>query len=971
MTEKEYVKVFIEVLNKEISELKKDRNNFYNLKNPRLIGNDGGRLIYRFETERSFVIQENVVYNLSVSGKISECEPRPYGKNGIEIALDQELANPSEEISLMQDKTFLPEKLKRRFEETLDQAGSRYASAARIFNGSFKTYGENFSDLSDYPGLNSYQTEAVISTVRGDTIIWGPPGTGKTHTIAAAINEQIKGGNKVLLVSHANTAVDGAMEELAELLQNEPSYKDGHLVRLGNSTVADYPLLEIDNIITNKSSDLQEQIRVLECERVPAEERKTQLTAVSMLEKEYKSYEEKVNDAEQNAARYQLRIIAINREIRDLGNKLAAQERDLVREENKLFHFQAKVDGKRAAIENTLDQIRKEQQFLVEEHWKLERCQEDLRLNKPSYKQIQEEFLQELHLAGCTADSLGREIKHTQVILDGLNKRINELQILISGLHKKVLEEAQVIGTTLSKLYVSNELNNLDFDVLFIDEISMAPLFPVFYAIGMVKKQSVFIGDFLQLPPIAGSMDEHVKEWQKKNIFHLTHTETVERARSSRFVKPLSIQYRMNPAIAALPNDLFYGGILENGPDTYKNIYEDSISSKNPLVMIDTSAAKPWTSKGAGGKSRYNPYHAQLSVKLALEYVASNSEVTVGIVVPYRAQKDLTSRMLEESLGEDVQKRSRIEVNTVHSFQGGEKHIIICDTVEGENAFFKWWFFDEATNEESAHLMLNVAITRAKKKFMLMADAEVIEACFAGKNLLSVISTIKEKGVVINSTDIDGGFSAGDEAAVFEDILKSKGEELKHFNAAGFWSHFITDLKEAKQEIIIFCPFIREGRIDFLQPYFEKAVEVGVKIIVYTRPVTDHEERYQGIARKLIDGLRGIKVSVRMRNEMHEKVIIMDNYLIWEGSLNVLSHKSSEEQMVRLSGKDAVEELVSILDLNAYCRQKIRSTGITGPLCKLCGGYMISRKNGKTGNSFYGCSEYPNCGYTLADSISE
>lgn len=912
-----------------------------------------------------------MIYRLSASGKTIECEPKGCGKNIIEIALDWELSDSSEKVSLILDKTFLPEKLKSRFENTLAQADSRYASAARIFNGIFKRYGEAIPDLSDYPKLNFYQTEAVISTIHGDAIIWGPPGTGKTHTIAAAISEQIKMGYKVLLVSHANTAVDGAMEELAKLLQDKPSYKDGHLVRLGNSTVADYPLLEVDNIITSKMNGLEQRISELERERVPAEERKLQLAAVLELNKEYKFHEEKVNKAEQNIALHQFSINAMNSQIESLESKLAAQRLDLAREEKRVFCFQWKIDGKKAAIVNTSDQIREIHQLLIEERRRMELSKEDLELHQPSLLQIREEFFHELLLAQCTTDSLDREMKHVQANIDELNKKIDEIQSLINELHKKVLEEAQVIGTTLSKSYVSNELNNLDFDVLFIDEISMAPLLPVFYAIGMVKRQSIFIGDFLQLPPIASSTDNRVKEWQRKNIFHLAQTETVERARSSSFVKPLSIQYRMNPAIAALPNALFYGGILENGSNTHGYIYEDSISGSNALVMIDTAAAKPWAGKGEGGKSRYNAYHAQLSVKLAVEYVTSDPEVTVGIVVPYRAQKDLTGKMLDESLKDDIQKRSRIEVNTVHSFQGGEKHIIICDTVEGENAFFKWWFFDEATNRESAHLMLNVAITRAQKKFILMADTTVVETCFAGKNLLSVISTIREKGVVVNSTDIDGGFFAGDETAIFEDILKSKGEELEHFNAISFWPHFITDLKEVRQEIVIFCPYIRIGRIDFLQPYFEKAIESGVKIIIYTRPVIEHEEKYQAVARKLIDKLRHINITVRMRGEMHEKVVIMDSHLIWEGSLNVLSHKSSKEQMVRISGKEAVEELVSILDLNIYSRPKKQLAGNHDPLCKLCEGYMVIRKNGKKGNSFYGCSEFPNCGYTCTDFTQE
>ena len=136
-------------------------------------------------------------------------------------------------------------------------------------------------------------------------------------------------------------------------------------------------------------------------------------------------------------------------------------------------------------------------------------------------------------------------------------------------MRKQVIEEAAVIGATLSMTYMSTDLQAQQYDALFIDEISMAPLLPMFFAMGLVSSSCTLIGDFLQLPPIGTqSKNELLKKWHNRSFFDIIGMNSVGKARSSEFVKPLSIQYRMNPAIAAIPNKLFYGDILQSGDNT-------------------------------------------------------------------------------------------------------------------------------------------------------------------------------------------------------------------------------------------------------------------------------------------------------------------------------------------------------------------------------------------------------------------
>ena len=272
ITPKGYVQEFIEVLKAEIEELKQSKDNNIILMNGILFESKNGYNIYQFDTKQPFSPQDNVVYKIVTSSAQFDCEYVSSDNCQVLLKTFRPLSL-SQEIKLFLDRTALPEKLLQCFQENLHNADQRYAIAARLFNGQFQAGTKSLPGLAGYSRVNEYQKAAVVHSFQGDTIIWGPPGTGKTHTIAIAINEQIKRGRRVLLLSHVNTAVDGAMEELADLLHDEPVYTEGHLVRMGASQLDKYPMLSLDEVIRTKSEELASQIKDLEIKLLPMQDK--------------------------------------------------------------------------------------------------------------------------------------------------------------------------------------------------------------------------------------------------------------------------------------------------------------------------------------------------------------------------------------------------------------------------------------------------------------------------------------------------------------------------------------------------------------------------------------------------------------------------------------------------------------------------------------------------------------------------
>jgi DNA replication ATP-dependent helicase Dna2 len=85
----------------------------------------------------------------------------------------------------------------------------------------------------EYVDNNEAQNAAVNRAVNAEdlALIHGPPGTGKTYTIARTVRALVERGDRVLLSAFTNRAVDNALEAL-----REQGFDFGDVVRVGTST---------------------------------------------------------------------------------------------------------------------------------------------------------------------------------------------------------------------------------------------------------------------------------------------------------------------------------------------------------------------------------------------------------------------------------------------------------------------------------------------------------------------------------------------------------------------------------------------------------------------------------------------------------------------------------------------------------------------------------------------------------------
>ena len=103
---------------------------------------------------------------------------------------------------------------------------------------------------------------------------------------------------------------------------------------------------------------------------------------------------------------------------------------------------------------------------------------------------------------------------------DTILARIAEINRQLDEIQRKILSEAKLVATTLTKTFVAKQFPDVPFDVLILDEASMAPLPHLYWAAGHCREFVTIVGDFLQLPPICIANDKPMaQKWLGRSIF--------------------------------------------------------------------------------------------------------------------------------------------------------------------------------------------------------------------------------------------------------------------------------------------------------------------------------------------------------------------------------------------------------------------------------------------------------------------
>jgi phosphatidylserine/phosphatidylglycerophosphate/cardiolipin synthase-like enzyme len=128
-----------------------------------------------------------------------------------------------------------------------------------------------------------------------------------------------------------------------------------------------------------------------------------------------------------------------------------------------------------------------------------------------------------------------------------------------------------------------------------------------------------------------------------------------------------------------------------------------------------------------------------------------------------------------------------------------------------------------------------------------------------------------------------------------------------------FLTAFNNDILSASNEIVIVSPYIGKRRLSQMLNILITAINNGARVTVVTRPETDYKERDLVSVREMIDSLKNFGISLILKANIHQKFAIIDQRIVWYGSINLLSFGSSEESIMRLDSLNIANELTGTL----------------------------------------------------------
>lgn len=311
--------------------------------------------------------------------------------------------------------------------------------------------------------------------------------------------------------------------------------------------------------------------------------------------------------------------------------------------------------------------------------------------------------------------------------INSLKDRATELEIRIN---ESLFAEARVIACTLVGS-ANRLLMGQKFGTLFIDEAAQA-LEPACWIAIRKADRVILAGDHCQLPPTVKA-----PEALRAGLGY-TLMQTIVKNKPET-VSLLKLQYRMNDEIMRFSSEWFYGGMLQSAPEVK---YRSILDFDTPIEWINTEGMDCNEEFVGENYGRINKPEAELSIAQLKEYITKigrerflSERIDVGLISPYKAQVQYLRRLVRNDAFFKPY-RQAITINTVDGFQGQERDVILISLVRA-NEEGQIGFLNDLRR-------MNVAITRARMKLIILGDASTLTRHAFYKKLYGYIESLHE-----------------------------------------------------------------------------------------------------------------------------------------------------------------------------------------------------------------------------------
>ncbi len=561
--------------------------------------------------------------------------------------------------------------------------------------------------------LNEAQRDALLATRSAPvTVISGPPGTGKSHLVAAIAIDEVSRGNSVLVATQSDFAAD----VVGELLERVPGPR---FVRFGRSAARFDVADELGSGLATPYNRRDRQRLERELDEAAADVQRWRDRISDLLERERAM----VTGLDRRralapAAADAPRASSADFDVERAGRLLAIADGDAGR---LLFGLRRRVAARRlrrrlgAGAGLPFDRVRAAFDLAAAEaavrrathggglalsgDWEgLEQAEERWRAAAGRAAEAQRR-----ERRAAVADSRRAVAALATALRAG---RVARRRMLRNLRTTHFLDVLPLWLGTLREIDDMLPVEARSFDVLICDEASQIDQLRAATALARAAR-AVVVGDPRQLRHVsfvadadaAAAARAHGLDGPLARLADVRRNSLFDVAAGAGDVVQLQEHYRSIPHLIRFSDREFYGESLRLMTQHPSNEAEDAIT--------------PTRVDGRRGDDGVNAAEVE-AVRAAVRGEMATGSGTIGVVTPFRAQADAVEEMLIAAFRREERRRHAVRAGTVHAFQGNERDVVVLSLALGPDDLGSALRFVEDPN------LFNVMVTRARRRVVLL-----------------------------------------------------------------------------------------------------------------------------------------------------------------------------------------------------------------------------------------------------------
>lgn len=134
------------------------------------------------------------------------------------------------------------------------------------------------------------------------------------------------------------------------------------------------------------------------------------------------------------------------------------------------------------------------------------------------------------------------------------------------------------------------------------------------------------------------------------------------------------------------------------------------------------------------------------------------------------------------------------------------------------------------------------------------------------------------------------------------------------FDNHNFMTVLSNDVSTAKSDMVIVSPYMTKKRLNNMMNILSSGINNGAKLTIITRPESDYKEKDKSTFEEMLNSITSAGASIIFKSNIYQKFAVIDQRIVWYGSINLLSFGSAEESIMRLDSINIANELIATIE---------------------------------------------------------